>query len=707
MAEPENLAVFTRWAKYAHAPHPLYDHLLAQAEGHLRQRSAEIADMRTPADWLKRQEKLRATLMELVGPFPQRTPLNARISGIVPKDGYHIEKLIYESRPGFYVTSCLLVPEGLRGKVPAVLYLIGHSDDGFRSMYSQTILLNLVKKGFVVMTIDPLGQGERVQYYDAEIGRSRIGTCTAEHSYVGEQCFIAGSNLARYRIWDGMRAIDYLCSRDEVDGARIGVSGCSGGGTATTYLSAFDERVLVSAPANYICGFGRLLESIGPQDAEQNFNRGVSSHIDHADMLAVRAPKPALIQATTRDFFSIQGARESFAEVQQIYRALGAADALRIVEDDHPHGTTPKIRRVLYAFFQEYLEHPGSPEEEMDSLSPEDMRVTETGQVLTSLGGETVFTINRKETEPLLQNLAESRGNPKKHLASAVASARSLSGYVAPEGTQEAVFTGRYPREGYCVEKYMLQGEGEYVIPFLLLVPAQGTKHPALLYLNPQGKAAEAQPDGEMERFVRQGYAVLAPDLVGVGEAAGAAVSRRGRESFFVQNDRFVSFAALLVGRSVVGVHAGDIVRLVRYLESREDIEQGQIAALGRGALCPALLHAAAFSEAVSKVALIEPLISYRSVVMNRFYETAFSSAVPGALTGYDLPDLAASLAPRRLLMVNVLDQNGTQAGADLIQEDLAVVRSAYAEAGAESRLGIQSRAVWEGAEDLLADWLK
>src|SRR5262249_36447744 len=224
------------------------------------------------------------------------------------------------------------------------------------------------------------------------VNRSVVGGPTSEHSYFGKQCLLSGSSAARYFTWDAIRAIDYLVSRPEVDANRIGVTGISGGGTQTSYVAAIDARGLADAPACYICGLQRLFQSIGPQDAEQNFNGGVASGLDHADLLEVRAPKPTLVVATTRDFFSIQGARETVNEARRAFEAVGGKDHLDMVEDDHGHGYTAKNRQSIYAFFQKYLSLPGSSEdEELEPVQREDLTVTTTGQVTTSVGGETVF----------------------------------------------------------------------------------------------------------------------------------------------------------------------------------------------------------------------------------------------------------------------------------------------------------------------------
>ena len=689
--QQEDLRVLHRWVEWSHAETSLQRHLNRQAFELLDARQERIEALQTADDWRRRQEEVRTTLERIVGPFPEKTPLNPQVLGAVEKDGYRVEHIVFESMPGFYVTACLFLPEERQEKAPAILNVIGHTDIAFRAAGYQNVVLNLVDKGFIVLAMDPVGQGERKQYYDPELGRSVVGGATAEHSYFGIQAFLAGCSAARYFVWDGIRAIDYLVSRPEVDPERIGVTGLSGGGTQTSYIAALDERVLAASPACYITGFRRLLESIGPQDAEQNFNGGLVEGIDHADFLEVRAPRPTLVVATTRDFFSIQGTREVLAEAEGAFAALGAAENLQLVEDDHGHGFTRRNNEATYAFFQEHLNLPGdATEREIDSLSVEELTVTPTGQLIDSLGGETVFSLNREVSEPLLERLDDRRRQLDDHLPQVEAEARRISGYRPPQGPAGLVYRGRYQRDGYTLEMHVMQGEGEIVLPFLLAVPDEGTKHPALIYLHPEGKSAAAAPGGEIEWLVRQGYAVLAMDLSGMGELG--------------QTGNAEAFLGVLIGRSIAGIRAADVVRGVQYLRSREDIDPAGIAAVARGSMAVPLLHAAAFEESIDRIALIEPLISYRAVVMNRFYEVPVADVVFNALTAYDLPDLAATLAPRTLMVVNVQDEVRQRVQEEQVDEELAVVRSAYA--AAQDRLLIRALDDVDDREVVFADWL-
>ena len=324
------------------------------------------------------------------------------------------------------------------------------------------MILNLVKKGFIVFAFDPVGQGERLEYYDPKTKRSSVGGPTNEHSYPGSQAFITGSSQARYMIWDGIRAVDYLLSRQEVDPARIGITGRSGGGTQSAYIAAMDDRIYAAAPECYITNFTRLLETIGNQDAEQNLFNEIIRGIDHPDFLLVRAPKPALMITTTRDMFSIQGAIETEKEVSRIYKAYGKEDNFSRVEDDCPHASTKKNREAMYAFFQKNLNNPGDPtDEEIKLLTPEEMQVTSTGQVSTSFACETVFSLNRKDAEKLSGNCRSSRNNLTTHIPDVLNSAKKFSGYQEPSEVDEPVFTGRIQMDGYVIEKYFVKGEGD------------------------------------------------------------------------------------------------------------------------------------------------------------------------------------------------------------------------------------------------------
>jgi hypothetical protein len=705
IAQDELDVIRNSWLQYSDASNSLYNHIAGQAYVLLAKRAGEVARLHSLTDWQQRQKYVRETLLDIVGPFPVKTPLNAKITRIINKDSFRVEHIVYESQPGFFVTSSIYIPGELkrRSKAPAVIYCSGHSDDGYRYGAYQKEILNLVKKGFIVFAFDPVGQGERLEYFDPKSGKSVVGGPCIEHSYPGAQAFITGSSQARYMIWDGIRAVDYLLTRKEVDPARIGITGRSGGGTQSAYIAAFDERIYAAAPENYITNFTRLLQSIGPQDAEQNMFNEIARGIDHADLLSVRAPKPALMITTTRDIFSIQGARETAKEVSCIYKAYGQEANFGKVEDDAPHASTQKNREAMYAFFQRSLDNPGdSSDTEIEFLSNEELRVTSTGQVSTSLGGETVFSLNRKEAEKLVNEIQASRNDLINYFSRTLNSAKKLSGYREPSVIFEPVFTGRFQREGYVIEKYFIKGEGDYVIPYLLLIPAN-PNNKALIYLHPSGKAVEASVGGEMEWFVRNGFTVLAPDMIGVGETETGVFEG---DSYIEGVSHNIWYASILIGRSIVGIRAGDVVKLTRLL--KKEIGINEVYGFARKEMAPVLLHAAAFDMAITRIALIEPYSSYQSIVMNHFYISSFIfGVVPGALKAYDLPDLAASLAPRKLMMADVTDGYGKNTDNESINKDLAIIKTAYHSWNADGQLNLISLKPNENLYGYYMEWIK
>ncbi|GAA4312402.1 alpha/beta hydrolase family protein [Compostibacter hankyongensis] len=695
-------AVLQGWNRYSDARNALYHDMAEQAYDQLEERERRIAQLHSLSDWQQRQKAVKKTLMDMVGPFPGKTPLNVKITKTVKKEDYTVEDIIYESEPGFYVTSSLFIPRGLKGKAPAVIYCSGHTDKGYRDAVYQHVILNLVKKGFIVFAFDPVGQGERLQYYDKDSGRSVVGGPTHQHSYPGAQAFITGSSLARYMIWDGIRAVDYLLTRREVDPDRIGITGRSGGGTQSAYIAAFDERIHAAAPENYITSFRRLIQAIGPQDAEQNFSHEIANGIDHADLLEVRAPKPTLMITTTRDMFPIQGAMETAKEVRRIFEAYGQKDHFNRVEADTIHASAKSNRVALYAFFQKYLNNPGDSTDLDVTPLGDELRVTETGQVSTSFkDAQTVFSLNKKDAERDVRRLQDKRKDRATHLPALLQAAKEMSGYREPSLYHAPVFTGRYQKGEYVIEKYFVRGEGDYVIPYLLMIPDHANGK-AVICLNPEGKSAEVS-DGDMEWFIKRGYTVLAPDLLGVGE------SGRGdyKGDSFIDNTSYgIWHLSLLIGRSIVGIRAADVTRLVQVLAHEHHI--AELYGLARGTMCTSMLYAAAFNPAIKRICLIDGLSSYRSLVMNRFYAPrSIYGAVAGALTAYDLPDLAAGLAPRKLMIVDTVNEKDPHKAKGMLQDDASLIQAAYANRSAQKALLIKHQKATERRSDLLSDWIR
>ena len=608
----------------------------------------------TRADVDARRRYLRERVLRAIGGLAERTPLNARVVGRLERDGYAIEKVIFESQPAFYVTANLYLPKRGRAPYPAVLFPIGHETGAKVHGTWQQMLVTLARGGYVALAYDQLGQGERSQFFDPATKESRFGRnrSTTEHSMLGAQCLLVGDNVARYTIWDGIRALDYLLSRPEVDGSRIAVTGNSGGGTHTAYLAALDDRIHVAAPSCYLTSWRRLLETIGPQDAEQCMPPFLADGLDHADFVHAFAPKPYLILSAIRDFFSITGARATYAEARGVYNALDASAKLSMVEADDGHGYTQPRRVAAYAWLDRWLRGGASsePETPVTPESEETLYCTTTGQVSTSLGGETVFTLNRKR----LPSTASTR---------VLDEARRLSGYAPQSSPLNVQSFGSIDRDGYRIEKLIYDSEPGILIPALLFVPRDAPgPAPAIVYVHGRGKSAAAAAGGDIEQLVRAGAIVLAIDSRGMGETA---ISRPQQASINYFGDDASAMKALLAGRTLTGMRAADVSRGVDLLAARREVDRARISGYGKEAGAVVLLHAAAFDDRIRRVVLEEMLLSYRAVVETPIHRGIMESVIPGVLRAYDLPSLTAALSPRAVWVANSLDAAGARVTLD------------------------------------------
>lgn len=349
------------------------------AQEYLAKRKATVAAIQTKAEAIKRQQYIRSKILELIGGLPNYSgPLSPKKTGEIQRSGFVIEKVLFQSLPNYWVTANVYRP-ARPGKFPAVLLPVGHWDEG--KAFMQLIASNLALKGFVAMPYDPVGQGERQQDHDSATHKSRIGGSVDQHFMAGAQSILLGQSFARYRIWDAKRAIDYLISRPDVDGSRIGVTGCSGGGTVTAYISALDDRVKASAPSCYITSFEQLYAgSIG--DSEQSIPGFLSSGLDQADYLEAFAPRPMLVVSTEKDFFPIAGTKIAVDEARRWYKLFGAEDHIDWVVGKGEHGTPFEDREAIYKWMLRWLGDPNkSPaEEKIAEVSQAELQVTPDGR---------------------------------------------------------------------------------------------------------------------------------------------------------------------------------------------------------------------------------------------------------------------------------------------------------------------------------------
>lgn len=192
--------------------------------------------------------------------------MNARITGKIERAQFVVEKLIYESLPNFPVTAACYVPNGIKERTPTVILVCGHWDAGKSQSTCQSVCIDLANNGFIVLAIDPLGQGERAQYF--ENGQRVVGSAVYEHIHGELQFFLQGASIARHFIWDVIRGIDYLETRPDVDASRIGLAGNSGDGTQTCPLMMSEPRLAAAMPCTFVMSLEIYFRTGQAQDSE-------------------------------------------------------------------------------------------------------------------------------------------------------------------------------------------------------------------------------------------------------------------------------------------------------------------------------------------------------------------------------------------------------------------------------------------------------
>ena len=370
------------------------------AQKQLDERERAIAAIRTVDDAERRKQFVREKILKIMGGLPEyKGPLNPRITGTLESDSFTIEKVIYESLPGFFITANFYRPNQ-PGRYPGILLQSGHVQEG--KPESQRLAANLAAKGFVVLAFDPIGQGERLQAYDRELDGSVAGWGTMEHMQADAQSLLLNHGVARYFIWDAMRSLDYLVSRPEVDPNRIGATGCSGGGALTTYIGALDPRVKAVASAcstnTFRQMFGRRVPN-GEFHAEMGLPQFLAAGLDTADFVELAAPKPWIILATEGDFFTPDAAKPVYEEAKRWYGLYGAEEKVGYFVGPGPHGTPLETREIIYKWMIRWLkDSEGDPREQPVHLFTNlELLVTSTGQVENEPGSRKIHQIIREE----------------------------------------------------------------------------------------------------------------------------------------------------------------------------------------------------------------------------------------------------------------------------------------------------------------------
>ncbi|MFO0870147.1 MAG: alpha/beta hydrolase family protein [Pirellulales bacterium] len=642
---------------------------------------AALAQLRTPSDLHAYQRQVRAAFQQVLGAWPEASPLNPRLTGTLSRDGYDVEKRLLESQPGFYVPLNLYVPTGARA-APAVLCPVGHAPAGKahreRDSY-QALFITLARLGFVVCAFDPLGQGEREPY----------GAATGNHHAIqGYQCLPTGRHLAQYFIWDALRCLDYLAARPEVDPQRMACVGCSGGGAVTQYLAALDERIAVAIPASWITTTARLTEDDGLH-VESWFPRlAAPSGAGTLQLLACIVPRPLLLLGNQDDAeFPPAEMHSVYTEARELYARQQAADQIEYQSVPTRHGFWPAARLEVYRFLQRHLKPPEEAVAEPPVTAEDEATLwcAPRGQVRNLPGAKTVFDLNREEVGRLRRQRQERRR-------------------ITPTAQWRAQLLGFLPQlcddttaARLALPRYIGAGRS-HDVPFrrylLERTPDDAT------WLDIYDTETRATP-----------LALVIADELALGERWAAAFRSAGHAAWLLHGPMARDRMTVMVGRYRLA-HWGTWVQAVAaahdVLAPARGAPIGLLLGVGPTAswavqLAPLLAELA--PDRASRPLDSCPVVALQGYArLESFCDQPATShrllASPGLWRWLDEVDLAAALAPRSVWLAQLREPAGRDVSEDTLHQQFSWALQHHEQQG--SRLRISGRVP---TVDELADW--
>src|SRR3984957_2558502 len=644
-------------------PRCLPDYLSGLARKAVEKRNAALMALTSPAAIDARRQWVRATLWKLIGGIPERTALNARITGSFQREGYRVDKVIYESRPGLFISANVYIPKNGSGPFPGVLFQSGHYEEAKANPNYQRCCQGLAQLGFVVLAFDPMGQGERIGYPDSSGIHTRLADMDSEHTTPGKQMLLVGDTATRFQLWDAMRSLDYLTSLPMVDAKRVATTGHSGGGTLSMLLAAADDRLAAAAVCMGNIENVATLPFIPPgstDDAEQDFVDSGPVGFDRWDLFYPFAPKPMLIWPSDRDFYGtyssqyVKNGWEEFQKLKTTYVTLHRAEQLKWADTPLPHSLAYDSRLLVYNWFSRWLKEGRQPIREEPAVSPEPFATlwaTESGSVVRSLKSKTAFSINRSkqiERTPMALDALLRVSRPTASL-----SAKNIAKSASRHMTVEVLEVASEP--------------AVWLPAWLLRAENTPSNKPILLVLDPI--AAEGlwfQPDAEL---APGSPLICAADIRGVGALLPEySPGHSGYAAWHRQEENY-AWGSLILGKLLLGKRVTDILAWVAALRKHPATAGSPIRIAAAGKLTVPALFAAALDPGIQGLYLSGGLVSFRDVVDSETYDHPFANFVPGFLQHTDLPEVMASIAPRRVTLAGTVNAKGTTMEVELARQ--------------------------------------
>lgn len=640
------------------------DYFRVMIDRQFAMRDSLLGTLRSAADWDMRAQVISDSLISWTGPLPEKTPLNARVTGKLIRDGYTVEKVLFESRPGFFVSGNLYLPENFPGRRPAHLNVIGHAKVGKADERYQRMSVSQVKKGFVVLTIDQLGQGERqVPLY--EQWGSAPGNA---HRIIGTQAFLSGTHVFNIMVWDAIRAVDFLVSLPQVDPEKICMTGSSGGGMMTTYILPFDGRIAVAVPTCNPNTWSHRVHANLATDHEQVFFAAFESGIDpRGDPLFCQAPRPLMLNTTSDDNLNPpRGVWELDTWLRKLYTFHGVPERFTTSMVRAAHDYNQEQREATYSWMLRWTgnDPSGFWEEETVPEKEEDLWAAVNGNVANEPG-------SRSSHEIVLDCLNENKAafseiKTKKDLSILQAKMplliRDVLNMNPADGSGAGVVKNIFSLGSYTIKQFIVTPEEGIVLPGIIIEQAdKGQLKGTILYIHEKGKKMIMDDIYIVEALIEKGYAICAADLRGTGETAP---------------DMSEKFWDFLAGKPLFGQRVADILSVIKWLKSEN--YGNNIKIWGNGMCSLYAAFSGVLAEGVSGMLLEDPLISFESVVTVDIPGYNHEILLPGILEKFDMPQIYQSFAPRPVMLANPLSGEGKTAGSEEISKYTGDVRETY-----------------------------
>ena len=613
-------------------------------------------------------KEIKAAYMDCYGDMPKKTDIKSEVVRTIDKGDYLIDIVLIESLPGYFLSANYYYPKNLNKKAPGILFLCGHSEEGKASNIYISFCVEAALNGFCVLTFDPLGQGERFMYGEKDGPPFDKKNPDHVHYTLGQRISLTGDSITKYMMWDNIRALDYLCARDEVDTTRLAVTGNSGGGQMSAFMGAYDERLSVVAPSCYITDLRSMIYYIGAQESEQSMPGFMKQGLDLADLITMAAPKPYFMGSALLDFFPIEGARDAFVEARRFYSMLDAEDNIGIYTAPKPHGFWFDTRVKVLNFLCEHLDMKYIQDKNInyDNLpKEEELLCTKDGDI-DSYNTVTIHQIIQSRCNDVYPNIAETDIDNlevfkayKDKITKSAIEILGIDGSIIRYDID--TIKKHYDEEkGIFISDISLYSEKYMKIYCTLYEKDEGQNDSVMLHVG------DIQDIHVIDKYLKDHSAVLCvePRGTGRGKMIPGCWFYEGDE---IQNEEAsYNCNADMLGRSVMGMMVLDVLSVKRLIESKYGDVKIDIYGKEENAIIA--LFTALLGN-IRDVTLAGLLYSYKSMIDNKTHTWKPSIFAYGLLAKFDIADLLLALLPANITIDAMLDNRKNVVNQSLVDK--------------------------------------